>query len=606
MKKVSLYLSLLLATLSASAQSTDKLQQQRFAGIDKIVDKVLQDWHTAGVAIAVVEKDKIIYAKGFGYRDYEKKLPVTPNTVFAIGSCTKAFTSGLLGILRQEGKLDFETPVRQYLPELVFNNDDLNAHVTLRDMMSHRTGLSRYDLSWYYFGATTRDSLLYRIRYMVPNEPLRYKWQYNNFMFMAQGVVAEKLTGKSWEDNIKTRIFDSLGMSHSTTSLQGFKVEDASLGYEVEKDSIVKKVPYKNINVIGPAGSINSCVNDMAKWVIAWINGGKSNGKQILPAAYVTEASSAQMPIGGGRPGKEMPDIHGGSYGLGWMLSTYHGHYQVEHGGNIDGFTASTCFYPSDSIGIIILSNQSGSPVPYLLRNIFSDRLLGVKYYAWSDTAVKQLNEMRAKNKGDKKNDTAAVAKVKGADVIRKDLKDYAGNYANNAFGKFEVIVQNDSLFALLPDSKEHLKHVAYDIFQTYNVDKETGIDSTAGGTKIKFNTDINGDIASAEADLNVKEPVIFNRIAKPIPLNKATLQKYIGIYLFGGMEATVHIKGEDQLMLDVPGQTDYTLVPVEKDKFSLKDVQGFTIEFNVNEKGDVTGLTSVQPNGRFKADKKK
>ena len=605
MKTVSLYLSLLLATLSASAQSTDKLQQQRFAGIDKIVDKVLQDWHTAGVAIAVVEKDRIIYSKGFGYRDYEKKLPVTPNTVFAIGSCTKAFTSGLLGILRQEGKLDFETPVRQYLPELVFNNDDLNAHVTLRDMMSHRTGLSRYDLSWYYFGATTRDSLLYRIRYMVPNEPLRYKWQYNNFMFMAQGVVVEKLTGKSWEENIKTRIFDSLGMSHSFTSLDGFKTQDAAFGYTVIKDSVIKKRPYKDITAIGPAGSVNSNVNDMARWVIAWINGGKFNGKQVLPGSYVSEAISSQMPMNGSLPVKGLPnDIFGNAYGLGWMLSSYRGHYQVEHGGNIDGFSANTCFFPSDSIGIIVLTNQDGSPVPGLIRNILSDRLLGVKYYAWSDTAMKISNDMKAKQK-DVKKDTA-VAKVKGADVIRKDLKDYAGNYANNAFGKFEVIVQNDSLFALLADSKEHLKHVAYDIFQTYTVDKETGIDSTAGGTKIKFNTDINGDIASAEADLSVKEPVVFNRTAKPIPLNKTTLQKYIGIYLFGGMEATVHIKGEDQLMLDVPGQTDYTLVPVEKDKFHLKEVQGFTIEFNVNEKGDVTGLTSVQPNGRFKADKKK
>ena len=604
MKKVSLYLSLMLASLCASAQSTDKQQQQRFAGIDKIVDKVLQDWHAAGVAIAVVEKDKIIYSKGFGYRDYEKKLPVTPNTVFAIGSCTKAFTSGLLGILRQEGKLDFETPVRQYLPELVFNNDDLNAHVTLRDMMSHRTGLSRYDLSWYFFSPSSRDSLLYRIRYMVPNEPLRYKWQYNNFMFMAQGVVAEKLTGKSWEENIKTRFFDSLGMNHSSTSLAGFKVEDAALGYDVVKDSILKKLPYKDLTAIAPAGSINSNVNDMAKWVIAWINGGKYNGKQVLPASYVSEAISAQMPMGGSLPEKGNPDIYGSSYGLGWMLASYRGHYLVQHGGNIDGFSANTCFYPSDSIGIIILTNGNGTPVPGLLRNIISDRLFGKKYYAWSDTAMKGINDMKVKQKDIEKN--AAVAKIKGADVIRKDLKDYTGNYASNAFGKFEVILQNDSLFALLPDSREYLKHVCYDVFQTYNVNKETGIDSTEGGTKLKFNTDINGDITSAEADLNVKDPVIFSRTAKPIPLAKETLQKYIGVYLFGGMEATVHLKGDNQLMLDVPGQTDYTLVPVEKDKFNLKDVKGFTIEFNINEKGEVTGLTSVQPNGRFKAEKKK
>ncbi len=607
MKKVSLYLSLLLATLYASAQTNDKQQQQRFAGIDKMVEKVLSDWHAAGVAIAIVEKDKIIYAKGFGYRDYEKKLPVTPNTIFAIGSCSKAFTSGLLGILRQEGKLDFETPVRQYLPELVFNNDDMNAHVTLRDMMSHRTGLSRYDLSWYLFGAGSRDSLLYRIRYMVPNEQLRYKWQYNNFMFMAQGVVAEKLTGKSWEENIKTRIFDSLGMSNSTTSLAGFKAGDAAFGYSVIKDSVIKKRPYKDITAIGPAGSINSNVNDMAKWVIAWINGGKFNRKQVLPASYVSEAISSQMPMPASLPVKGLPDdIFGDAYGLGWMLSSYRGHYQVEHGGNIDGFSANTCFFPSDSIGIVVLTNQDGSPVPGLIRNLLSDRLLGAKYYAWSDTALKRRNDMRAKQK-DVKKDTTEVT-VKGAEVIRKDLKDYAGTYASNAFGKFEIVIKNDSLFALIESDNAYLKHDRFDIFQTYSVDKETAqIDTTeVGGTKVKFNTDLNGDITNAELELGVKDPVIFARTARPIPLTKETLQKYIGVYDFGGMEGTIHLKGEDQLMFDVPGQMDFTLVPVEKDKFALKEVRGFTVEFSVNDKGEVVGMTSVQPNGRYKANKKK
>lgn len=604
MKRVSLYLFLLLTSIYVSAQSTDK-QQQRFAGIDKIVEQVLRDWHAPGVAIAVVEKDKIIYSRGFGYRDYEKKLPVTPNTIFAIGSCSKAFTAGLLGILRHEGKLDFETPVRQYLPELVFNNDEMNAHVTLRDMMCHRTGLSRYDMSWYLFGATSRDSLLRRIRYMEPNAPLRYRWQYNNFMFMAQGVVAEKLTGKSWEENIKTRIFDSLGMTRSGTSLDAFNWPDAAVGYGLVKDSVIKKLSYKDISVIGPAGSINSCVNDMAKWAMLWINGGKLYGKQVLPASYISEAISAQMPIGGGLPRKTNPDIHGGYYGLGWVVSTYRGHYQVEHGGNIDGFSASTCFYPSDSLGIVILTNQDASHVPNILRNIFSDRLLGQKYYAWNDTAVKQFKEMKG-GEEDTKEKTAAV-KVKGADVIRQQLNDYTGIYSNNAFGQFEVVVQHDSLFGLIADEKEYLRHFSYDIFEVFHVDKETGIiDTTEYAKRVKFNMDINGDIVSAEIELGVKEPVVFSRTVKALPVEKETLQKYIGVYVFGGLEATVHLKDDTQLMMDVPGQMDYTLVPVDKDKFMLKDLKGFTIEFDVNDKGEVTQMRSIQPNGTYSATKKK
>jgi len=598
MKTVSLYLFLLLASLFASAQSADK--QQRFAGLDKQVEKVLHDWHTAGVAIAVVEKDKVVYAKGFGYRDYEKKIPVTPNTIFAIGSCSKAFTSALLGVLREEGKLDFETPVRNYLPELVFNNDDMNAHVTLRDMMCHRTGLSRYDLSWYLFGAPSRDSVLYRIRYMVPNEQLRYKWQYNNFMFMAQGMVAEKISGKSWEENIKKRFFDNLSMSRSTTTFSGFGIEDVSQGYTVRKDSIIQKVPHKNIDIIGPAGSINSSANDMANWVIAWINNGKFNGKQVIPRTYVKDAITAHMVTGGGLPEKMNPDVYGANYGLAWGIDSYRGHYLVSHGGNIDGFSALTSFYPSDSIGIIVLSNQNNSPVPHLIQRLISDRMLGLKYYAWNDTAVAQVKRMRQASEI-KTKDT--LTKKKGADVIHP-LSDYTGSYRNDAFGKFEVNKEHDTLFALIGGDKYYLKHLAYDVFNIYEIDSETGIDTTeTENFLVKFNADLNGNIGSIELELGVKNPVVFNRSAGLIPVNKDQLQIYIGTYAIGTVNMTVSLKDE-KLLLDVPGQQEYTLIPVDKDKFSIQGLSGFVVEFNLaGEK--VVSLTSVQPNGKFTAEKK-
>ena len=172
----------------------------RLKGLDTFALRILKEWNAPGVTIAVVEKNKVIYTGGFGYRDYEKKLPVTENTLFAIGSCTKAFTSSMLGMLAKEGKVDIDKPVRDYLPELVFKNDYTNKHATLRDMMCHRTGLPRHDYSWY--GSTaTRNELLERIRYQEPTYELREKYQYNNFMFMAQGIVIEKITGKSWEEN---------------------------------------------------------------------------------------------------------------------------------------------------------------------------------------------------------------------------------------------------------------------------------------------------------------------------------------------------------------------------------------------------------------------
>src|SRR5262245_42748727 len=178
----------------------------RLKGLDTFALRLLKEWNAPGVTIAVVEKNKVVYTGGFGYRDLEKKLPVTENTEFAIGSCTKAFTASIIGMLQSEGKLDIDKPVRNYLPELKFFNEYTNDHATLRDMMCHRTGLPRHDLSWYASWAT-REELLKRIQYMEPSAELREKWQYNNFMFMAQGVVIEKVTGKTWEENIKERIF---------------------------------------------------------------------------------------------------------------------------------------------------------------------------------------------------------------------------------------------------------------------------------------------------------------------------------------------------------------------------------------------------------------
>ena len=204
MKKIFFIAICLIITITISAQKNKKVEKNyTFDGLDTLFEKVLKDWKAVGFAVAIVEKDKIVYSKGFGYSNLENKTPVTPNTLFAIGSCTKAFTASLLGILEKENNLDFDKPVRNFLPELEFYNDELNNHVTLRDMMSHRSGLPRHDYSWYLFQSQSRDSLLKRIKYQEPTAELRQKWQYNDFMYLAQGMLIEKLTHKSWEEKCK-------------------------------------------------------------------------------------------------------------------------------------------------------------------------------------------------------------------------------------------------------------------------------------------------------------------------------------------------------------------------------------------------------------------
>ncbi|WPQ64616.1 serine hydrolase [Chitinophaga sancti] len=501
MKKLTQWFCMSALVFSHAHAQTPTKEDPRFAGLDKEFNSILHTWHVAGFAVAVVEKDKIVYAKGFGYRDYEHKLPVTPNTLFAIGSNTKAFTAGLLGILRGEGKVDFEQPVRRFLPELEFATPELNEQVTLRDMMTHRTGVQRYDYSWFFFPPTCRDSLLWRIRYFQPHTPLRSRWEYNNFMYLAQGKVAEKLTGKSWEDNIRHYFFEPLDMLHSDCSVtEMVKQEDVALPYSVAQDSIIKKLKYHNIDVIAPAGSINSSVLDMAHWASMWINGGKYKGKIVLPEPYVREATGLQMAIGYDQPDKMHPDLHFNGYGLGWFLRSYRGHYQAEHGGNIDGFSALTCIFPTDSISIIVLSNQSGSKVPDIVHNILADRALKLSKIDWNGEADKAVHTK--KPVADKREDTIII---KGTTVIRP-LAELTGTFGNNLYGNFEVFQRNDSLFARFPVETVYLKHRGYDIF-----DANSTTDPTAGSmTTIHFLMDDNGDINSLNVRLDDDTPAVF------------------------------------------------------------------------------------------------
>lgn len=596
MKKIFLCLS-----FSALCTATFAQQDPRLKFLDTLAEKVLKSFNGAGFAVAVVQKDKVIFTKGYGYRDVENKLPVTPNTQFAIGSCTKSFTSGLIGLLTQEGKVDIDKPVRDYLPELKFSTNEMNNQVTLRDMMSHRTGYSRYDLSWFMFNTPSKDSLIQRIQYHEPSAPIRTKWQYNNWMFLGQGVVAEKITGKSWEDNISEKFFQKLDMKNSNLTIDGLKKNaEPAIGYSIENDH-PKKMEYYNLNAMGPAGSINSTVNDMANWVITWIYGGKFKGKEILPANYVTDAISSQMSMGGGLPNKAIPDVHSIAYGFGWMLTSYRGHYQVEHGGNINGFSASTAFYPTDSIGIIILTNQNASFIPMVVRNEISDKLFGLKDIDWNNWYL-----AKTKVAPQPKDTTKQV--VKGADISRP-AEDFTGLYENKGYGKFEIVAKGDSLFAQLPDSNTwYLNHYCYDNYDPIQVEAGKSINKDNNYPwRFTFRADENGVISTVSIPLESSvKPIIFTRTAKEISMDVDALKKYEGEYDLMGMGIKIYRKGGEQLFMTVPGQPEYTLVPTSKDKFAVKGLMGFNIHFTVNEKGAVTEAIAVQPNGTFKATRKK
>ncbi|MFB2121010.1 serine hydrolase [Parapedobacter sp. 2B3] len=589
-----LVLSVLLTGASlAWAQPTPI--HHRLEGIDSLLEKLLDDYHVAGFSVAVVHKDSVVYAKGFGHRDYEKKLPATPNTLYAIGSSSKAFTAALVGKLFGDS-LSLDDKVTKHLPQLHFK-DGREADVTVRDLMTHRTGLSRYDFSWYVFNSDSRDSLLQRVVYMEPNADLRAKWQYNNFMYLAQGMIAERMTGKTWEENIKDRFFAPLGMVRSNFDVNDMAADaDVSMGYTVTEEDAIEKLPYFEIRGMGPAGSINSSVLEMANWLKLWIGGGEYGGKRLIPSDFVKEAASSQMVIAGGLPTK-YKDIYLANYGLGWMISSYRGHYQVEHGGNIDGFSASTSFFPADGLGIVVLTNQNGSAVPTVVRNLIADRWLELPAIDWNTRSVKPDTAMA---------DTAKqedLARIKGTRPTH-GLPDYTGTYENAAYGTFLVNVVDDTLKAAVGKDRVWLSHYHYDVFEMKDIGEDGEADTAGGGAKINFRTGLDGKVESAVIPMDDPSgnPVEFKRQPTVTEVSQVQLQAYVGKYVVSGMTISITVKN-GVLFMDVPGQTNYETVAQGNHNFKLKALNGFSIRFEINGGAtQASTMYAIQPNGTFKA----
>ena len=600
MKRSTLIIALTLLSTFTFSQ-TDK----RLKGIEKQFNAVLETTKTAGFAIAIVEGDKVIYAKGFGYSDYENKIPADANTLFAIGSSTKAFTSALLGLHREDDLLSFNDSPRKYIPELDFYNNDMNNQIIIKDLMRHSTGLPRHDGSWYFFPEQSKDSLVAKLKYHEPFTGVRQQWYYNNFGFLLQGVITERITGKSWEENIEEQFFKPLGMDRSRTTIDGMKnTSNASIGYELDADRNIEKMDYYDIAGMSPAGSINSSVNDMSKWLITWINKGKYKEQQIIPEAYIDEAMSSQMVVAAGLPSKDLPEAQFANYGYGWFLHSYKSHYMVEHGGNIDGFSASVAFYPSDSLGIVVLANQNGSAVPRLVRNIAADHMLNVTKTEWAKKHKEDLEKalkMQAEANEDKE-----LSNVKNTRPSHTKM-DYTGTYENKGYGKFEIVIKNDSLFTELNEKTQFLNHFHYDTFEFIDVN-DGKVDTTGIGNslKINFSTNEAGDIDYAHVNIEpmLERPIALKRTPNTIDVDAKTLEQYVGQYDLMGTEIKAYIKDENVLYVFVPGQPEYALIPTATHKFNFKTLEGFKIEF-IETEGSINEVKFIQPNGVFVAKRK-
>lgn len=476
--------------------------------INSEIEKVLKTIKVPGAAVTIIRNDSILFTSCYGYRNLEENLKVDTQTIFPIGSSSKAFTGTLMGIARNKELLDFEDSPIDFIKTMSFHDEEMNRSITIKDLLSHRTGLPRHDLSWYLFPENNRDSLARRLRYLQPFSEVRAKYHYNNFTFMLLGLLAEKRLNGTWHDLVSKNIFLPLEMTSSSTKVLARNSEKASIGYLTDKEGISKPMPYYDLLAMSPAGSINSTIEDMANWVRCWLNNGKFNDKQIIPIEYFGEAISSQMVMRPNLPDDEFPDLFFSNYGYGWMLSSYKGHYRVEHGGNINGFSANVCFFPAESLGIVVLTNQNNSDAPYMIRNTISDILLHTKKTDWISYYQKEHLKTNNKHDSNSSNTKDNLVLVLPAEII--------GQYRNDGYGTIVIENNKSMLTARFPIGSFPLIQTNHLVF-TLKSESSKNIDpETVPELMFEFTLDNEGKTSSIEIQMEpTLEPIIFKKEKK-------------------------------------------------------------------------------------------
>ena len=564
MKRVVLLILLALAVIllvhysaPAAPVLTPELQQR----LDLLVEQLEQQrltHHVPGMAIAVVKDDEVILTHGFGIASVETETPVTPETIFAIGSSTKAFTSTLVGMLVDEDKMDWDDPVTEYLPYFQMNvdSDDESAEPTLRDVLSHRTGFTRMGLLMA-SGQIPIEEVLLDATKAEPYVPFREKWYYSNVMYMSAGVAAGKAEGTDWYTLVTERIFEPLGMNSTTTSVTQTE-NDSRLasGYLWDEDlQAYEYKPMRNVDNIGPSGSINSNVIDMAQWLRLQLNHGEYEGRRLISEENLSETWTTQVNI-----------TENVGYGMGWMIREWEGQPVIEHGGNVDGFSAQVAMLPESNLGFVLLTNASVSLLPPQAVNMVWNMLLS-----------------------EEPTDTG----------ITEDYEPYIGEYIAN-FGQFKdeiftVLVQNNRLAVDVPGQQ---------VFELKEPDEEgKWYFVISNEIAVSFERDEDDNVIGMkmyQAGMTFDLPREGVEIAPEIPLDE--LQKYLGSYRSEELQVTVEVLIQNnRLAIDVPGQMVFELYPPdENNKWVFRITPDTSVSFNETSAGQVDSLTMYQDGEEF------
>jgi len=475
----------LIIVINAYSQNIEKNNKI----IDKFIENGMRDWQLPGLSVAIVKDGKVVFIKGYGVRELGKKDKFDINTISTIGSTTKAITVACLGMLVDEGKLKWDDRVIDHFPEFKLHDPYVTANLTIRDLLTHRAGLPNTDLLW--TTEMSKEEIFRRMEFVEPSYPFRSGYTYQNIMFAVAGEIVSRVSGMSWDEFVKEKIFKPLGMDHSVPLMKELtSIENkASAHYII--DGTPQTIITSNTDPIAPAGSIWSCASDMSKWVMFMLDSGRVNGRRLLKPETYSEILKPQhiIPEEGFYPTTALTRPHWTTYGLGWFQHDYRGKMVEFHTGSIGGLIAIIGLIPSENTGVYVLGNMDHAELRHAIMYKVFD------LYIFNDNSRDWEKETFDLYKGFSDAEKILEEKQKESQIQGTDptfeLKEYSGSYVDKTFGTIDIANDSNELSLKLNGEKIGiLKHWNYDTF-------ELVFDKTYWGTSvITFDQNPSGKIS--------------------------------------------------------------------------------------------------------------
>ena len=457
MRPLNAVLLSLLLSLAAAAQPFDT------KAVDKIVTSAMRAWGIPGAAVAIVKNDRVVYVSGYGTRELGETAPVTGETLFQIASTSKAFTTTALAMLASDKKLSFDDPVRQHLDYFHLSDMCADSQVTIRDIVSHRTGLKRHDELWDN-SPLTREEVVRSIGKVELSKPFRSAYQYQNIMYIAAGEIVAKASGMSWDEFVKTRIFQPLAMARTVTSDADWNAAEHATGYQYDwKTGRISPQRPIDTATIGAGGGIKSCATDMANWLRFQLASGAFNLVQLTDPAMIEETKTPNTVVRmEGLTREANTETNVMSYAMGWVVQDYRGEMLVSHAGALNGFRTHVDLLPRRNSGFVIMTNLGRGLALVSMRNSLADLLSNKPGRDWN--AYYLMIDRRADEK------SAAEKAVRDAKRIpdtnpSRPLENYAGEYQSPAYGIAKVSVVDGALVLQWSRMTIPLTHFHYDVF---------------------------------------------------------------------------------------------------------------------------------------------